>query len=84
MCGYIGEIDQFWGVVVCDDVCGLGVCSFIDDGVGVSGGAGSVHRSRCEVEALEWVGVGCVGEEVGVGGSAACAHNPCEVAALRM
>ena len=53
VCGYIGEIDQFWGVVVCDDVCGLGVCSFINDGVGVSGGAGSVHRSCCEVETLE-------------------------------
>ena len=53
MCGYIGEIDQLLGVVVFGDECGLGVCSFIDDGVGVSGGAGSVQRSCCEVETLE-------------------------------
>ena len=53
MCGYIGEIDQLLGVVVFGDEYGLGVCSFIDDGVGVSGGTGSVHRSCCEVEKLE-------------------------------
>ena len=53
VCGYIGEIDQFLGVVVFGGECGLGVCGFIGDVVGVSGGAGSVHRSCCEVETSE-------------------------------
>jgi len=68
-------MDQFGEVVFCGE-CRLSECSFIDDGVGVSGGAGSVHRSCCEVEMLVWVDVKCIDEGVGVNGNAACAQSP--------
>ena len=51
LCGYIGEIeiDQLLRVVF---ECRLSACRFINDGVRVGGGAGSVHRSCCEIELL--------------------------------